>query len=230
MTYVLVTNAGEVDARPGAPTVDELIELTGGGVPELVHSRHGDKLAAWVDDNWIAKVESGEFSRNSVASVVQMVTGGELTPYGGPIVWTGLTEQDGQILPTALPDEVAEAVTVVATDVSAVLAGHPEAASFYAKEDDEKDTSASGKAVDHDDDPEVLVAQIRHAAREAADLPLTGLDGGWSLAKTAQRVAQNLRDNGMPEFLIEMILTSQELPYTRPEPPQAGDEESYQGA
>jgi hypothetical protein len=208
MTYVLLTNDGEIDSRPGAPTVEELTKLVGDGVPELVRTPQGDHLVAWVNDNWISKVEAGEFRRNKAASILLMVTGtGALTVYGGPVVLTSLTTEDGQFLPGELEPEAVEAVVGVTTDVVAVLSGQEKSASFWADDRDDEIT---------DEMATTITGQIKDSAAEVDALPLTAFDGGYSREKAVQAQINQLRAHGMPEFLIEIICQQNGVPYTPP--------------
>jgi hypothetical protein len=200
MTHVLVTDTGTVDSRPGAPSVDELIALTGDGVPEMVRTTHPN-LVAWVNDDWIARVERGEWHRNIPASMIYLVTGGPLTPLGGPVVFTGLREEDGQLLPAELPADVQAAVEGVSTDVALMLEGRVAEASF--RDDPEAD-------------PERIVAELQAAKADLEAAPLVPLAGGYSLADAEKAALDQLRAQGMPEFVVEMIAEANNVTYTPP--------------
>lgn len=214
MTYVLLTDAGEVDVRPETPTVDTVIEMTGDGTPELVRLPGGDKIVAWVDDNWISRVKAGEFQRNRIASVVHLIVAGDLTPLGGPVVFTALKTEDGQLLPADLDEDVTDALTVVATDVAAVLLGHPQSASFYTNREDPRPPEEAAQ----------LEHEILEASRRAERLPLAPLDGGWTVEKQLARdrerglrAVAHMRESGMPEDLIRLLCDISDFPYPDPE-------------
>jgi hypothetical protein len=173
MTYVLVTDKGTVETREGEPTTDDLIELTGKGVPELVRFPLPD-LVAWVDDNWVARVSVGDYRRNVLPSVLWTVISGETPPaFGGPVVFTGYTEVDGQIQPTGIDETERETPggqrDTLAGAVSAVL---DEAAELLALPEDEYLPEGHPMARKVQDATRKVFAEIM-------TLPLGSLNGGY---------------------------------------------------
>lgn len=121
MTYVLVTEEGKAEARPGTPSPEELIRLLGGGVPELIRTRDPE-LSLWVNDDF-----QGVFTRNVVATVMAVIAGTYPRPISGPVVFTDLryTPLDGYT-PDGLAPYVEMALLSALTDIRAVVLGEGE--------------------------------------------------------------------------------------------------------
>lgn len=200
MTYVLVTDDNKVDVREGEPTVEDVIELTGKGVPELARTGNPD-VVFWVNDNWISRLSVGDFKRNVLPSLFYLLLDplpGKPPAFGGPVVITGLREQDGQLLPAGLSEEkidsgqgaegsLAEAVRVILGDFSAIA-------------------TAEALPVPELEMPVSLQETTRASMDQVLALPVESLDGGWHDPSFAEFLVMQ----GMPRGLAEMIAGAQD--------------------
>lgn len=121
MTYVVITEEGKAESRPGAPTPDDLIRLVGDGLPEL-HETTTRGLVFWTNENFMAQEDAGRLRRNVVGSIVAIGTGGNTQPYSGPLIFTGLsfTPLDGYG-PADLGSGLEMALLEMTKDVRAVV-------------------------------------------------------------------------------------------------------------
>jgi hypothetical protein len=126
MSYVLINEEGTYEEREGSPTVDELIELVGGGVPDMVPTAQSG-LVYWVNDDFQAREIAGTMKRNIIGSVVALGSGAPPQPLAGPVVFTGIERDPMEGYgPAELEPGDAEVLREVTNDVRFTVLGEGE--------------------------------------------------------------------------------------------------------
>lgn len=123
MTYVLITEDGQAQTRPGTPDLDELSRALGGEVPELIPTGYPD-MALWVGDDYMSAEAAGRVRRNVIGTVASISTGATRGPYSGPMVFTGRDADDPwNHRPTDLDASYEMTLLEVVSEIRAVLQG-----------------------------------------------------------------------------------------------------------